>query len=318
MYYCFLSEDTDGLADDPLILQKEYAKRIGALLIGSLAQQKILHAPASALFDPKQRVLLRCTYDNLLAGLRLLKMSGAELVETEADAARIEDWYKLGLTKRLLWEATQSDFLAVPSKRLGMTDKIFVKSKSKGFSAVIRTSRIVQHDPAVIAFLETQRRMYGDIMVCSKYIPIKTDSLGSRETRHIIFNNQLANSSRCLHPIKHTVPRSHKIKAQEIADQIKAFGFFPSNYVLDLGEFIDNDGNSYVDIVEINPLSCSMCFVNNSIFDIAVPEISEAQKFLQMGYEFCFDALRNPQRYAIARISNKKYSYGSDKRYIFL
>ena len=99
---------------------------------------------------------------------------------------------------------------------------------------------------------------------------------------------------------------------------MKCLCFFPANYVLDLCEFTDNNGNSYVDIVELNPLSCSMCFVNNSIFSADVPEIRECQKLLLMGYEFCFDALRNPQNYAITRTSNKSYSYASDSRYIFI
>ena len=34
--------------------------------------------------------------------------------------------------------------------------------------------------------------------------------LGTREIRHIILNNQVVNSSRALHSLKHTVPKSHK------------------------------------------------------------------------------------------------------------
>lgn len=318
MYCCFLREDIDGLTNDPLIIQKEYAQRIGTLRIGSLEQQKIFDGSGSEISVANESVLLRCTYDNLIPGLRLLEKQGANLIETEADVEQIENWHKLGLTNRQLWEVDLSELLAASSKLLGITDKVFVKSKCKGFSAVIGTSRIAHHDSETVTFLENQSRKYGNRMVLSKYIPIKTDSFGTRETRHVILNNQLANSSRFLHSIKHTVPKSHKLKAQEIAHQMKCLGFFPANYVLDLCEFTDNNGNSYVDIVELNPLSCSMCFVNNSIFSADVPEIRECQKLLLMGYEFCFDALRNPQNYAITRTSNKSYSYASDSRYIFI
>lgn len=318
MYYCFLREDIDGLTNDPLLIQKEYAQRLGSLCVGSLEQQSIFDDSGLAIAIANERVLLRCAYDNLIAGLRLLEAHGADLIETENDVERIEAWHKLGLTDRQIWEVDFSELLAISAKLLGVVDKVFLKSQRKGFSAVISTARIAQRDPEVIAFLETQSKKHGNRMILSKYIPIKTDSFGTRETRHVILDGQLANSSRLLHSVKHTVPRSHKTKAQEIVHQIKNLDVFPSNYVLDLGEFIDDNGNSYVDIVELNPLSCSMCFVNNSIFSSAVPEISECQKLLLMGYEFCFDALRSPQSYAVMRTSNKSYSYASDSRYSFL
>lgn len=320
MYYCFLKEDIDGLVNNPLSIQKEYAHRLGALSVVSLAQQDIPDCTASL---ANQKVLLRCTYDNLWDGLRLLTDHGTDLVESEADIEKIECWYKLGLTCRQLQEIKLSDLLsdsleADVSVILRNTDKVFLKSKRKGFSAVVRASRIMQHDSEVISFLEGQCERYSQHMLLAKYFPLKTDSFGTRETRHIILNNHIANSSRLLHSIRHTVPKSHKAKAQAIVDQILGAGNFPSNYVLDLGEFIDNEGNAYLDVVELNPLSCSMCYVNNSIFEVSVPEIEEIRTQLLMGYEYCYDAIRTPQNYALTRASNKDYSYISEERYCFL
>ena len=82
--------------------------------------------------------------------------------------------------------------------------------------------------------------------------------LGTREIRHIILNNQVVNSFRALHSLKHTVPKSHKNIAIHMVDHIRRLGVFPANYALDLGEFIDSNGNSYIDIVELNPISCSI------------------------------------------------------------
>lgn len=79
--------------------------------------------------------------------------------------------------------------------------------------------------------------------------------LGTREIRHVILNNQVVNSSRALHSLKHTVPKSHKNIAIHMVDHIRRLGVFPANYALDLGEFIDSNGNSYIDIVELNPIS---------------------------------------------------------------
>lgn len=121
--------------------------------------------------------------------------------------------------------------------------------------------------------------------------------LGTREIRHIILNNQVVNSSRVLHSLKHTVPKSHKNIAIHMVDHIRRLGVFPANYALDLGEFIDSNGNSYIDIVELNPISCSMCYVNNSIYADVIPEIGECQRQLMMGAEFCYDAIANPKNY---------------------
>ena len=85
-------------------------------------------------------------------------------------------------------------------------------------------------------------------------------------------------------------------------DHIRRLGVFPANYALDLGEFIDSNGNSYIDIVELNPISCSMCYVNNSIYADVV----------------CYDAIANPKNYDMLRISNKSYTYTSDNQYALL
>lgn len=166
-------------------------------------------------------------------------------------------------------------------------------------------------------FLKNQNVNSNQILLLSKFIQMRTDSLGTRETRHVVLNNQLVNSSRLLHSLKHTVPKSHKNKAQEIVKQVEAVGTFPSNYILDLGEFTAEE-DSYLDVVEFNPLSCSMCFVNNSIFEIAVPEITEIKKRLQIGFEFCYDAISYPKSYDLMRASNRNYTYFSEERYSFL
>lgn len=105
---------------------------------------------------------------------------------------------------------------------------------------------------------------------------------------------------------------------QYMVDHIRRLGVFPANYALDLGEFIDSNGNSYIDIVELNPISCSMCYVNNSIYADVVPEIGECQRQLMMGAEFCYDAIANPKNYDMLRISNKSYTYTSDNQYALL
>lgn len=98
MYYCFLEEDIERLTNDPLVIQKEYARRLGSLYVGSLKQQAIFDISGSKVSLAGKKVLLRCTYDNLIRGICLLDKQGAKLIETESDIDRIESWYKLRLT----------------------------------------------------------------------------------------------------------------------------------------------------------------------------------------------------------------------------
>lgn len=70
--------------------------------------------------------------------------------------------------------------------------------------------------------------------------------------------------------------------------------------------------------IESKYISCSMCYVNNSIYADVVPEIGECQRQLMMGAEFCYDAIANPKNYDMLRISNKSYTYTSDNQYALL
>ena len=58
MYYCFLKEDIEQLTYDPLIIQKEYAMRLGSLYVGSLEQQTIYDASGTKVSIADKRVLL--------------------------------------------------------------------------------------------------------------------------------------------------------------------------------------------------------------------------------------------------------------------
>ena len=280
MYYCFLNEDIRGLQDDPLILQKEYARKMEKLFIGDLSKQQILNESNCPISLVGQKVLLRCTYDNMIAGLRLLKKYGVETIETETDIIKIESWYKLNLTQRKFAEISlfdiENDFFNKEALRLfSQGYNIFLKSIHKGFSAVINPMRIIQHDQELIRFLKRQCEKHGVNLLLTNYYKMKTDSIGTRESRHIIINNNVINSSRFLSNLSHTVPKTHIIKAGEKAEAIRMIKHFPKNYVLDVGDFVDSDNILYLDIVEINPLTCSMCYVNNSIFDYIFPEIKE-------------------------------------------
>lgn len=115
---------------------------------------------------------------------------------------------------------------------------------------------------------------------------------------------------------------THKTVAHLIPDNVTAVMtpvlMFVLMFAIDYRLGIDSNGNSYIDIVELNPISCSMCYVNNSIYADVVPEIGECQRQLMMGAEFCYDAIANPKNYDMLRISNKSYTYTSDNQYALL
>lgn len=325
MFYCFLYDDLEEFENDPLMIQMEYARCIDRLYIGNLKQQRIYNGcdPNRPIELKGKKILLRSTCDNMMQGIRLLKRFGADLLENEDDITKIENWYKWEFTDRPMFRIALSAIeRGIPDddlqKCLAQWDNIFLKSIEKGFSAVIKTSRIIQRDPQILTFLKERSSKHGKEFIVTKYMEIRMDSIGRRESRHIVMNSQVINSSRMVHSIRHTVSKSHLSKLQDITSRIKNMKDFPQNYVLDLGEFKEDSGEIHIDIVELNPLTCSMCYVNNSVFTHEVSQIKETRERFLMGYEYCYDALKNPEKYHQVRSSNRNYAYVDDERYYFL
>ena len=97
--------------------------------------------------------------------------------------------------------------------------------------------------------------------------------------------------------------------------QLASVEGFPKNYVLDMGLF-QRGGQVFADVVEINPLTTSLCYVNNSVFLDELPEIVGQNS--TMGYEYRLDALLAPTRYMADRSSGKRYHYTGEDRFLFL
>lgn len=320
MYYCFFKDDIQSHTGNIFSIQYEYAKRIDKHRVILLSNTHGSDNYYEAERTKDEPVLLRCSYDLLLQGFTILGSTGANLLEDKGNFDTIESWYRYGLAKRQIIELTMNDLLSdraaqnMASLLHGMS-KIFIKSKKKGFSAIINANRIMSPDYELKTFLEEQCDKYGHELLLSQYYPLRLDSLGTRETRHIIIDNKVLNSSRCVHSIQHSVPKSHKEEAGKIAREIRALANFPRSYVLDVGEFINAGGQPVLDIVEINPLSCSICYINNSVFQTPTPEIDCIYQRTHMGFEFCYDALIHPDNYSQSRVSNKSYSYFSNEHY---
>jgi hypothetical protein len=168
MYYCFIAEDIANLSNDPLSIQKNYAERLNALCIASLMKQTVLDPSGNPVILKGKKVLLRCTNDNLSYGIQLLLKFGADLVETQDNIRQIENWHKLGITRRKIYELSFPELIENFPIELISNEAVFVKSKSKGFSAIINPSKLVQQESQVIDFLKIQARKSQQNMLFSR------------------------------------------------------------------------------------------------------------------------------------------------------
>ena len=153
-------------------------------------------------------------------------------------------------------------------------------------------------------------------LLASAYYDIKKDAYGKKEARFFVMDGNILNCSRTLYSLKHSVSKKLMESAKSIVDKIGENKDFPRNYILDIVEFVE-DHATFVDVVELNPLTTSMCYINNSVFDIVAEEIVFIYKKLGMGYEYCYDFLNNENRYVLKKYIGENYEYKSDEHYEF-
>lgn len=308
MMYCFVKEDFDKIAiDNPLYLQAEFSKKINSFCQLNLKEHNITDKNGNNI-NLNIPVVLRTTCTNVDRALMVLDNLNILVVESKKDIDIIEDWFKFYKTKREIIEISAEQ---ISNVELPHSEKLFIKSKKKDFSLVTKKENVVNRDARFVKFIED--KCSNKILLVSNFLKICKDSLGVKETRHFVFNRKIINSSRCFYSLKHNVPKSHIRSAQDIVNQLSIIDSFPKNYVLDVGEFIEN-GEKYIDVVEINPLSTSMCYVNNSIFENPNYNFKFENSF-GFGYEFFYDFLKNPNNYVLERVFGVNYEYINENRY---
>lgn len=312
--YCFIFEDINILEkNNPLFLQTEYAKYIGSFCCFNIADKNF-----SVPIETGEKLTIRGTCENVKKALSLIDKK-QNLFESIEDIEKIENWYSYVDLKRELFEISVSDFLngnfSLEKQRFfDENEKFFLKSRTKNFSAVVAKKRI--SDIGLIKLIK-ERLTDDDKLLVSEYCGIGSDSLGKKEIRCFVKDCHVINSSRHVHSVKHSVPKSLKIYAEKVIDKIAENVAFPKNYVIDVAEFIKN-GEKFYDVVELNPFSTSQCYVNNSIFLQADNRIVDINKALYFGYEYCLDYLDNPENYVIERLTQENYEYSSDSSYCFV
>lgn len=324
MKYCFVKEDIEKIKrNDPLFIQMEYAKRLGIVLQCDIYNQKIITVGGIETCEKtSDKVFLRSSYNNMESAIKLLQQNGMDVVETIKDVELIEKWDELKLTHRVIFRLQIEDVLNAKYQQnicafLKKTEYIFVKSANKSFSAFIPSEKLLRRESEIINFFESERQLGTKEILMSPMLDIMKDSLGIKECRVVVLDGDIINFSRSLHSVKHIVPNKWVNIAQRIVDKINENENFPKNYVLDICEFFEK-GERYLDVVEINPITCAICYVNNSIFVEGIEEICEIKRIMRFGNEYCYDYLEHPERYITHRYSNESYEYIGDKRYSFI
>ncbi|MGL4607615.1 MAG: hypothetical protein ACRCU3_09150 [Eubacteriaceae bacterium] len=270
-----------------------------------------------------KEILLRASYDIAKKAIDLLVQSGASVIENEEDIERIENWEKLYLTKRKIMSITAKEIFNISSNPemfdfIKSQRKVFVKSRKKGFTLIVSTEKLLRQDQEVHKILDSIFKKSSKKLLISKAYDITEDSLGKKEARFFVIDGKIVNASRMVHSVKHSVPNSLVVAADKAVKTIDNSKFlFPSNYVLDIAEF-RTENDRFTDIVEINPLTSSLCYINNSIYNVKIPEIEAIYNVLGAGYEYCYDALANRNRYVINRCAGEKYEYENPEHYVLL
>lgn len=319
MLYCFVEEDISvERAGGQFHLQAAYAKQISRYISCNLTTCSIKNAQSSN----ETQVFLRASYDKMVDAASLLKKHGFVLLENTKDIDCVEHWDVLPICRRQIYAVTIAQILqnSLPEQTirfLRSTPEIFLKSRKKGFHAHILSDRILNPDIELIRFFEDRLSRGENELMMSLWYDIKRDSLGKRESRHFVFGGRVMNESRMLHSVRHTVPLSHRNKAAETASLISAIPDFPEKYVMDIAEFTHGE-LTFLDVVELNPITCAQCYVNNSIFSETTPDVAELQKRLRFGAEYCYDMLSHPERYVTQRRSSDHYEYSADCFYEFV
>ncbi len=321
MYYCFICEDINGLEEnDPLKIQVKYADKIGKLILCDIKSAKIMDSTRNVVAINHKEIFLRGTCENYLAAAKIISAAGGILLETIADIEQIESWSKYIKPIRKIYDIKAKDIMEIAFDKeimdfLVIHDKVFIKTRKKGCSICVSTEKIFSKDLELKKIIKELNPETD--MLLSPYYEMDEDSYGKKEARFFVFNNEIKSCSRTLHSVKHSVSKRLKETALEVIEKISNISNFPVNYVLDIGVFKD-EAATFMDVIELNPITCSLCYVNNSIFNISVPEIEEIVLKFGAGYEYCYDLLSNSNRYVYRKSVGDNFEYINVNHYNLL
>ena len=307
---------------DPLRLQMNYAELLGKCVYCNIKEKSVYDQNHKVMSLNGETLFLRCSYEKYKDAAQIILDKSGKLKEAPEDIEKIERWFDYIKPKRAMAIADVDSLysecvISALELLFGGQDKLFLKSAQKGFSVVFPREFIRDKNAQFHSFLKSKcSECRCEQLLISEYCDVKKDANGKKEVRFIVCNGEILNCSRNLHSLKHRVSKSIKEGAEAIIKKLSEAKNFPDSYVLDVFEFV-KEGKTFIDVLELNPLSVSMCYINNSVFDVCAEEIRCIYPRLGMGYEYCYDFLNNKSRYVLERYVGESYEYTSDEHWEF-
>lgn len=224
------------------------------------------------------------------------------MFENLQDRNSIINWFKYFLPNRTIKCIEVTDILYQnydneAKDMLSANEYIFIKSVNKGLSTIIKSYDLFDHSSDIISYIKKEMMNKQQYLLAQK-INLAKDRYGNIEVRFVVFNNKVVNYSRYIHSLKHNICKDFIVKAEEIINTMAIKEDFPDSYILDLGLAMVNN-ESYIDVIEFNPLSTSLCYVNNSIFSELPLDHFRYIQTHGFGIEYYFDMLKHPQGYSL-------------------
>lgn len=139
--------------------------------------------------------------------------------------------------------------------------KIFFKTIEKAYSGKVKIEDLKNNRTLIYTALSLHPE---DEFMISEYINLSDDEIGTKEYRIFVYNNQILNISRHTEFVLHKIDKNILSKALKVVEEMKNKAF-PSSYVLDLAEYINNEGKKEIDVIEFNPMITSGHYLYNSV-----------------------------------------------------
>ena len=188
----------------------------------------------------------------------------ARCIVGEGDYDKTLDWPKYISTKRKNVIMSGQEILDNPEliiETFGV-DRVFFKTKNKNYSQIIDVEKLMAKEGN---FYQAIKAHKDDDFIISDVVDIVHDDSGPLEYRGFVIDGELFTVSRVHDYLMGKVDAGIIKKMQEVIDEASSSDF-PKSFVVDV--FVcKEDGETYVDVLECNPIVASGTYLYNSVFE---------------------------------------------------